>query len=91
VLTFLHPLFKGKKEVYQVSILLTGIVSLFDGLNAAGIKVQAINDLFTTILPLYSVGLGWILPAIIGGFIGLFVKVNVAKKADYQVSPVENN
>lgn len=93
VLTFLHPLFKGKKAVYQVSILLTGIVSVFDGLNAAGIKVQAINDLFTTILPLYSVGLGWILPAIIGGIIGLFIKVKVAKieKADYQGAPVENN
>lgn len=93
VLTFLHPLFKGKKAVYQVSTLLTGIVSVFDGLNAAGIKVQAINDLFTTILPLYSVGLGWILPAIIGGIIGLFIKVKVAKKekADYQGAPVENN
>lgn len=89
VLTFLHPLFKGKKEVYQVSILLTGIVSVFDGLNAAGIKVQAINDLFTTILPLYSVGLGWILPAVIGGFIGFII--NVVKKANYQVSPAENN
>ncbi|KEF39239.1 branched-chain amino acid uptake carrier [Schinkia azotoformans MEV2011] len=89
VLTFLHPLFKGKKAVYQVSMLLTGIVSVFDGLNAAGIKVQVINDLFTTILPLYSVGLGWILPAIIGGLVGLVI--NAVKKADYQVSPVENN
>ncbi len=89
VLTFLHPLFKGKKEVYQVSMLLTGIVSVFDGLNAAGINVQVINDLLTTILPMYSVGLGWILPAIIGGVIGFVI--NVVKKADYQVSPVENN
>ncbi|WP_458413297.1 branched-chain amino acid transport system II carrier protein [Schinkia sp. CFF1] len=89
VLTFLHPLFKGKKEVYQISILLTGIVSIFDGLNAAGIKIQVINDLFTTILPMYSVGLGWILPAIVGGLIGFII--NVVKKADYQVSPVENN
>lgn len=89
VLTFLHPLFKGKKEVYQVSILLTGIVSVFDGLNAAGIKIQFINDVFTTILPMYSVGMGWILPAIIGGLIGFFI--NSVKKADYQVSPVENN
>ncbi|MGN8646580.1 branched-chain amino acid transport system II carrier protein [Gracilibacillus sp. HCP3S3_G5_1] len=71
VLTFLDPLFKGRKEVYQVSILFTFIVALFDGLNEAGINLQVVNDLFTTILPLYTVGLGWIVPAIVGGILGL--------------------
>lgn len=71
VLTFLDPLFKGRKEVYQVSILFTFIVALFDGLNEAGINIQVVNDLFTTILPLYTVGLGWIVPAIVGGILGL--------------------
>lgn len=67
ILTFLHPVFKGKKEIYQASILFTFIVSLFDGLNAAGLKIVAVNDLFQTILPLYNEGLGWIVPAIVGG------------------------
>lgn len=58
ILTFLHPVFKGKKEIYQASILFTFIVSLFDGLNAAGLKIVAVNDLFQTILPLYNEGLG---------------------------------
>jgi len=70
-LTFLHPIFKGKKEVYQGSMLFTFVVSLFDGLNAAGISFAPINDLFGAILPLYDVGLGWIVPAIAGGLIGL--------------------
>jgi LIVCS family branched-chain amino acid:cation transporter len=69
-LTFLHSLFKGKAEVYQGSLLLTFIVSLFDGLNGAGIHISSINNFFNTILPLYEVGLGWIIPAIVGGFIG---------------------
>ncbi|WP_257351676.1 branched-chain amino acid transport system II carrier protein [Pseudalkalibacillus decolorationis] len=69
-LTFLHPLFKGKKEVYQGSMLLTFIVALFDGLNAAGITIAPINDLFATTLPMYEVGLGWIAPAIVGGVLG---------------------
>nr|WP_272899217.1 branched-chain amino acid transport system II carrier protein [Caldalkalibacillus salinus] len=69
-LTFLHPLFKGKKEVYQGSILLTLVVAIFDGLNAAGMAIAPINNLFTTILPMYEVGLGWIAPAIVGAICG---------------------
>ncbi|SFL59243.1 branched-chain amino acid:cation transporter, LIVCS family [Gracilibacillus orientalis] len=71
VLTFLHPLFKGRKEVYQLSILFTFIIALFDGLNAAGINIQVLNEFFTAVLPLYTVGLGWIVPAIVGGILGL--------------------
>ena len=69
-LTFFHSLFKGKAEVYQGSLLLTFIVSLFDGLNGAGIHISSINDFFNAILPMYEVGLGWVIPAIVGGFIG---------------------
>jgi branched-chain amino acid:cation transporter, LIVCS family len=75
VLTFLHPLFKGRKEVYQVSILFTFILSVNDGLNAAGVKIAALNDLLASVLPLYSVGLGWIVPAIIGGVIGYLISI----------------
>ncbi|MGP4039718.1 branched-chain amino acid transport system II carrier protein [Gracilibacillus sp. D59] len=73
ILTFLHPLFKGRKEVYQISILCTFIIALFDGLNAAGINIQVVNEWFTTVLPLYTVGLGWIIPAIVGGLVGLIL------------------
>ncbi|WP_088008944.1 branched-chain amino acid transport system II carrier protein [Indiicoccus explosivorum] len=74
-LTFLHPLFKGKTEVYQGSMALTAVVAVFDGLNAAGIAVGPVNDLFTSFLPLYAVGLGWIVPAIIGGAFGYLVSM----------------
>ncbi|WP_282172051.1 branched-chain amino acid transport system II carrier protein [Cytobacillus firmus] len=74
-LTFLHPFFKGRKEVYQGSMLFTFVVSLFDGLNAAGITFAPINDLFSAILPLYDVGLGWIVPSLAGGLIGLAIAV----------------
>ncbi len=69
-LTFFHSLFKGKAEVYQGSLLLTFIISFFDGLNGAGIHLSSINNFFNAILPMYEVGLGWIIPAIVGGFIG---------------------
>ncbi|MEH6947731.1 branched-chain amino acid transport system II carrier protein [Bacillus sp. JJ634] len=70
VLTFTHSLFKGRSEVYQGSMLFTFVVSLFDGLNQAGIRFSSINNFFHEILPLYDVGIGWIIPAIVGGFIG---------------------
>ncbi|MGX2959862.1 branched-chain amino acid transport system II carrier protein [Peribacillus sp. JNUCC 23] len=69
-LTFFHSLFKGKAEVYQGSLLLTFIISLFDGLNGVGIHFTSIDHFFNAILPMYDVGLGWIIPAIVGGFIG---------------------
>nr|WP_309100816.1 branched-chain amino acid transport system II carrier protein [Fredinandcohnia onubensis] len=74
-LTFLHPLFKGRKEVYRVSILVTLILSVNDGLNAAGVKIAALNDFLASVLPLYSVGLGWIVPAIVGGVIGYLISI----------------
>jgi len=74
-LTFLHPLFKGKKEVYQLSILLTFIVSLVDNLDAVGIKMQGVENLFTAFVPLYSLGLGWVVPAVVGGIIGYILSL----------------
>lgn len=79
-LTFLHPIFKGRSEVYQGSLILTFIISLFDGLNAAGIKINVINDFFTHLLPLYNVGLGWLIPSVLGGVAGyIFTKLRGRK------------
>ncbi|MGE7879204.1 branched-chain amino acid transport system II carrier protein [Peribacillus muralis] len=69
-LTFFHSLFKGRPEVYQGSLLLTFIVSLFDGLSGAGVHISFIDTFFNAILPLYGAGLGWIIPAIVGGVVG---------------------
>lgn len=73
ILTFFHNAINGKKEVYQMSMLFTFIVSVFDGLNAAGFGVKPVDQLFTSILPLYEVGLGWILPAFIGVILGIII------------------
>ncbi|MBD7936450.1 MULTISPECIES: branched-chain amino acid transport system II carrier protein [Cytobacillus] len=73
ILTFFHPFFNGKKSVYQVSMILTFIVSVFDGLKEAGVQIEPVYNLFTNILPLYEVGLGWIVPAIIGVIVGIVI------------------
>lgn len=75
VLTFFHSFFKGKSEVYLVSLLLTAIISIIDGLMASGIKMETVSDLFIQYLPLYSVGVGWVIPAIIGGLLGYMISL----------------
>ncbi|MDF9759279.1 LIVCS family branched-chain amino acid:cation transporter [Peribacillus simplex] len=75
VLTFFHSFFKGKSEVYLVSLLLTAIISIIDGLMASGIKMETVSDLFKQYLPLYSVGVGWVIPAIIGGLLGYMISL----------------
>ena len=84
-LTFLHKKFKGLREVYIYSLALTFIVSLFDGFNVAGLQINVINNLFAH-LPLYSQGLGWVAPAIVGALIGYVI--GVLKQTDSVMTEV---
>ncbi|WP_307394810.1 branched-chain amino acid transport system II carrier protein [Paenibacillus anaericanus] len=73
LLTFFHDLFKGKRTVYGVSLLLTFLVSLVDGLKDTPLNIELLHDWFTQYLPLYSFGLGWLIPACVGLLIGLLL------------------
>lgn len=74
-LTFLHPLFKGSRLVYQGTILFTLIVSILEGLEQAGLSISFLHQFFERSLPFYSLGLGWVLPAIIGGLVSYVVSL----------------
>jgi len=74
-LSFLHNMFKGRSEVYAFSLLFTGIVSIVDGLKAANIQIEGINQLFSK-LPLFELGVGWFVPAIVGAIIGFIISFN---------------
>ncbi|WP_100012571.1 branched-chain amino acid transport system II carrier protein [Lentibacillus sediminis] len=73
LLTFLSPLFNHAQLVYASTIAVTFLISIFDGLKALceslGIDyfawMQPIIGFYEQTLPLYSQGLGWVLPAII--------------------------
>lgn len=73
VLTFLHPLFKGRRPIYFGSLLLTFIFSLLHELGRQKVPTYGIHEFFTDNLPLYEQGLGWILPAILGALLGLML------------------
>lgn len=70
VLTLFGSLLKKRKPVYTWSVLFTGIVSIMEGIQTAGFEL-GINKLFAAYLPLFSLGMGWLVPALIGGVIGL--------------------
>ncbi|UZJ78588.1 branched-chain amino acid transport system II carrier protein [Fictibacillus sp. KU28468] len=71
-LTFFHRFFKNAKKVYGSALLSTGLFAVIGGLQAFGLKLGPVQTM-SEFLPLSSVGLGWVVPAIAGTVIGLVI------------------
>ena len=77
LLVLVGPLFKQRPAVYRMTTYFTLIASILDGLNACPdeIKqtsfVKTLLDFATIYLPFFKLGMGWIVPALIGLVIGL--------------------
>jgi len=69
-LSFFHRYFRGSQKVYAGSMLLTGLVALYDGLKMFGLDSSAL-DQAVSYLPFSSFGLGWVVPALAGAAVGL--------------------
>ncbi|KAA0957408.1 branched-chain amino acid transport system II carrier protein [Planococcus sp. ANT_H30] len=73
ILAFLSPLFRHAQLVYVSTIIVTLFISVIDGLktltSSIGVDnpawLQSIIDFYAATLPLYSNGLGWLLPALL--------------------------
>lgn len=87
-LTFIDRLFRSSRSIYIGGVIGTGIVSILDGFVFAGLAGDNFKQLLSSILPLYSVGVGWIVPALIGMLIGyvLSFKQTAVKKQYKKVS-----
>ena len=70
LLSLLHKYFGGYRSVYVGALIGAAVVSVFDGLKQGGISVSFITPYFEFI-PLYNEGIGWLIPALVGGLIGL--------------------
>lgn len=68
-LAMLEKLVHHNQKVYACAILVTGIISVVDALSQAGLEITFLVKVFAK-LPLYSQGLGWIVPALLGGAAG---------------------
>ncbi|WP_210609339.1 branched-chain amino acid transport system II carrier protein [Priestia flexa] len=86
ILTFIYPIaislivlslaasaLRFGREVYVLAVITSAFFSLFDGLNAANLKITSIDKLFTSYLPLYSDGMGWLIPTLIACIIGYMI------------------
>lgn len=77
LLAIFGPLFSHSSRVYQMTTYFTLIASVVDGLNASPAFISTSTVAKTIIsfgenyLPLFSIGMGWVLPASIGFVIGL--------------------
>ncbi|MED4584627.1 branched-chain amino acid transport system II carrier protein [Brevibacillus choshinensis] len=69
VLSFLHKYFKGYPSVYAGGLIGTALISIVDSLKQSNIQFDFIINFYSHI-PLYTEGVGWILPAIFGIAIG---------------------
>lgn len=75
------PLFNNKQSVFIGAMLLTFLISVIDGYNAltqnvTNFNIELLNSVstfYSNILPFYDVGLGWVVPAIVGVIIGFII------------------
>lgn len=79
LLSFMHNSFNGYSAVYIGALIPTGLISLVDGLTAAGMDVSGITDSLQ-FLPFFTEGIGWIVPAIAGAVIGFFMAIAVGEQ-----------
>src|SRR5690625_1290895 len=88
LLTFVAPIFNNAQIVYVSTIAITFLLSLVDGLVALCDSLDidpfqwlvSLTGFLDRVLPFYSEGLGWLIPALITILIsGIFAKATKAK------------
>ncbi|GAA0781613.1 branched-chain amino acid transport system II carrier protein [Hathewaya limosa] len=70
--SFFDKFIKSNCNVYIGSITAALLISVIQVLDTLGLSLGLITNIIKMI-PLYSFGIGWIIPSIIGGFIGFFI------------------
>lgn len=79
VLSFLDPLFKGRRCVYVCTILFTIVPALYDGLHAFNLDMGQLDALAAAV-PLASYGLAWVNFFAAGFILGLLVAKATGRK-----------
>lgn len=75
LLSLFGKLFSHNRAIYACSIGFTTVTAFFDLLRVSGVeKFNTVIDWVATWLPFYKIGLGWVVPALIGFVIGFIIK-----------------
>lgn len=69
LLSFMKKYIGHRRMVYIGGMFMAFLASFVSALESAGVSF-GITSLFHDYLPFYSLGLGWIIPAVVGAFIG---------------------
>ena len=76
IVLMIVALFAGRFDhariIYVLPLLVATIIGINDGLKAAGIEIEAYNNLLN-LLPLQEQSLGWLIPSIIAFVIGVII------------------
>ncbi|MCM3585631.1 branched-chain amino acid transport system II carrier protein [Mesobacillus maritimus] len=72
VLTFFNHYFKGSRIVYVSAMFFTGFFAVISGLSSFGINLGFLENLRSS-LPFSSVGLEWVIPAVVGTLVGVVI------------------
>lgn len=86
LLSLVEKLFEGDSLVYKTVTILTFPAAVLDLIGAlpsatiASLKLGGLHQVAKTSLPFYSLGMGWVIPAIIGLVIGVVLHLSKKKK-----------
>ncbi|MBR3204925.1 MAG: branched-chain amino acid transport system II carrier protein, partial [Bacillus sp. (in: Bacteria)] len=75
LLSFIDRWINGRRIIYIASLLFTGVFAVIDGLVAAKIPLGGLPEFLEAVVPLYSLGIGWAIPAVLGAIIGLLISL----------------
>ncbi|CDI50004.1 branched-chain amino acid transport system II carrier protein [Clostridium tetani] len=74
LLSMVDSFFQESSVVYISTIAFTGVVSVLHALGGAGVNLVFVENLLSK-LPLYSQGLGWVVPSVVGFVLGIAFKL----------------
>ncbi|PEY34318.1 branched-chain amino acid transport system II carrier protein [Bacillus cereus] len=74
VLSLIENYIRIPLAMYVGGIVGAFVISFFDGLNNAHIQIAALAPILEKI-PFYSVGIGWLVPGLVGMFVGYVISV----------------
>ncbi|WP_027623037.1 branched-chain amino acid transport system II carrier protein [Clostridium lundense] len=81
ILSLANDFFNGSSSVYIGSLSCVAAISIVDALMQFGLNLSFITNVYKY-LPLYSQGMGWVVPAIFGALVGFIVSYPKATSAN---------